>query len=200
MPSALNLLPRPCDICGTEYYPPHRRSRYCSKPCFWKSKNQRRTSEANARYASNRRAKWAENREFYNARAKTRYRADRDRVRVWHQNSFQRTRISAPWMSLMYTARERAKKKDLPFDLTAEWGEATWTGRCALTDLPFLIGQRGSGPKPRSPSIDRIEPALGYVRSNCRFILHAVNALKQDGTDQEMLEVAMAITRRLSKD
>jgi hypothetical protein len=196
MPAALTLPPRNCDICGAEYQPKHKRARYCSKPCFWKSKNQRVVPEARERYAATRRTKWAENRDAYNLRAKVRYRSDRERVRKWHETAFQKARVKTPWLSLIYTARDRAKKKNLPFTLTPEWAIATWTGRCAITDIPFLIGQRGSGPKRLSPSIDRIEPALGYVPDNCRFILHAINAFKQDGTDAEMLEIARAIVRK----
>jgi hypothetical protein len=96
-------------------------------------------------------------------------------------------------------AKGRSKKKAIPFDLTNEWAESIWTGKCALTGIEFVLGQRGHGPKRLSPSIDRIEPAKGYVPDNCRFILHAVNALKQDGTDAEMMEIARAIVQNAAE-
>lgn len=194
MPPSSAIPDRECDVCGKLYSPPHKRSRYCSKPCLWRSKNQRRPEQKRLEYAANRRADWAANRDRYNERAKQ-YR-DPDKLRAWRQNSFQKTRLSHPWLSLLYSARSRAKKKGLTFTLTPEWAASMWTGRCAITDIPFVLGQRGTGPKRLSPSIDRIKPHLGYTPNNCRFILHAVNALKQDGTDTEMIEIASAIIKK----
>jgi hypothetical protein len=51
---------------------------------------------------------------------------------------------------------------------------------------------RASARSPFSPSIDRIIPTLGYTKGNCRFILHALNALKGSGTDEQALAIAGA--------
>jgi hypothetical protein len=125
---------------------------------------------------------------------------DPERFSAMRAANYQKLRNSTPWLSLIYTAKDRAKAKRLDFDLTPEWAMSIWTGRCAVTDLPFSIGLRGTGPKRMSPSIDRIDSACGYTQNNCRFILHAVNALKQDGTDEDMLFVAESIVRMLKKD
>ena len=89
---------------------------------------------------------------------------------------------------------QRAVKKGLAYDLTVDWAEARWTGRCELTDLPFDVTPRGSGPKPFSPSVDRIDCTQGYVIGNCRIIFFGLNAMKGDGTDDEML---LVLPRRL---
>jgi len=105
-----------------------------------------------------------------------------------------RTRKTKPWLQLVKNARTRANVKALPFDLTDEWAAARFTGHCELTGLPFR-SYAGAGSRPRafSPSIDRIDPALGYVQGNCRFILFGLNALRGTGTDQEMLQIAGAL-------
>ncbi len=199
MPAALSLPPRNCDICGTEYQPKHKRARYCSKPCFWKSKNQRIAPEAKEQYAANRRVKWAENREEYNDRQKQ-YRVRwGDRFRTSRQAYFQKTRQQSPTVILIRNAKARAKEKGLAFDLTHAWARERWTGHCEVTDIPFVIGERGHGPKFFCPTLDRIQPDLGYTQDNCRIILHAVNALKGTGTDDDMLMIAEAIVRKLSK-
>lgn len=198
MPAALNLPPRDCDICRTTFQPVHKRGRYCSKPCFWKSKNQRVTPEAKARYAETRRRVWADNRETYNERAK-RYRLGKEGIyRQRALESYHVAREITPWKPLLSNVQERAKKKGIVFSLTSEWAEARWTGRCEVTDIPFWIGRRGNGPSRLGPSVDRIDPRVGYIPDNCRFILMAVNAMKQNGSDEEMLEIAKAIVLRMS--
>ncbi len=110
-------------------------------------------------------------------------------------------RRTSGYNALLGFARKRAAAKSLPFDLTKEWAKAHWTGRCELTDLPFFFDHTGvAGPKQMSPTIDRIRPELGYVQSNCRFILQGVNALKSGGTDEDMLVIAEALVRRLKMD
>lgn len=109
--------------------------------------------------------------------------------------NLQKTRLASPWKGLLKNAFERATKKNVAFELTEVWAREAWTGKCALTGIEFGLGQRGWGPKIYSPSIDRIVPALGYIPSNCRFVIWAVNAFKYDGTDEDMYRIAEAILR-----
>ncbi len=81
--------------------------------------------------------------------------------------------------------------RNLPFTLTDEWARARWTGKCELTGIPFVV--EGKHGKFFSPSLDRIDPKLGYVDGNCRFILFAVNTLKGVGTDEDMMLVARGL-------
>jgi hypothetical protein len=90
-------------------------------------------------------------------------------------------------------AKRRAKIKGLPFDLTDEWARDRWTGRCELTDLEFTLGLRGPGAKLFSPSLDKIDPKKGYLQSNTRIIIWAVNAFKYDGDDETMYRIAVAL-------
>ena len=108
-------------------------------------------------------------------------------VRKQHQRNHR------PWIILVNAAKARAKKFGIIFDLTHEWAYARWTGKCELTDIPFQLGLRGFSGKMFSPSIDKIDPKLGYVKSNCRFILHCVNTFKYTGTDAEIYAIAEAL-------
>ncbi|MGH7971285.1 MAG: hypothetical protein ACREIC_21410, partial [Limisphaerales bacterium] len=107
--------------------------------------------------------------------------------------NFQKERLIEPWKKFLRSAEHRATKKRVPFALSFEWVRKHWTGRCELTGLEFILGQRGAGPKAFSPSIDRIKPELGYVDDNCRFVLWAVNAFKAEGDDEQMLRLARAL-------
>lgn len=137
---------------------------------------------------------WFEaNRDQDNDRRRHHYHAHKDEKRGERKLKRQATRLDTPWQKLLSSARERAKRKGVPYDLTTEWAQAEWTGRCALTNIPFRLGEQEPGPKFFSPSIDRIVPSLGYVIGNCRFVLWAVNAMKYDGTDADIYVIAEAL-------
>lgn len=91
-------------------------------------------------------------------------------------------------------ARNRSKHRNWKFDLTQKWARENWTGVCALTGLPFVKSK--SLANPFSPSIDKIKPELGYIQTNCRFVLHGVNCLKGLGTDEDVLKIARAIVAK----
>jgi hypothetical protein len=110
-------------------------------------------------------------------------------------------RRKRPWHCLLMTAKRRANKSNVPYNLTSAWAKSVWNGRCALTDLEFReagLSVPHSGSSPFSPSIDRIISSEGYVIGNCRFILLGINALRGSGSDDEMFLIAKALIRSRS--
>lgn len=107
-----------------------------------------------------------------------------------------------PWKAITVGAMVRAKKRGIPYDSDLlEWAAARYTGRCELTGLEFRPNRgHGCGPAPFSPSIDRIDPLLGYTKGNCRFILHAINAMKGSGTDEEVAFILRAFVEFNQRD
>lgn len=107
-----------------------------------------------------------------------------------------------PWKAIAVGAINRAKKRGIPYDPDLlEWAAVRYTGKCELTGLEFRPNRgHGCGPAPFSPSIDRIDPALGYTKGNCRFILHALNALKGAGTDEDAITIAKAFVEFSQRD
>lgn len=83
-------------------------------------------------------------------------------------------------------AKNRAKNKGLPFNISAEYMLTLWTGKCSLTGVDFVLGKRHAGRvQPYTPSIDRIVPALGYVKGNVRLVTYQMNvALSEFGVGQ----------------
>jgi hypothetical protein len=132
-------------------------------------------------------------RETANAARKARRDANLEAARAQQRESNYKARTVSPWFKLLAGAKARAKKYCIPFDLTEEWAISRWTGCCELTGIPFRSDERGSGPKSFAASVDQIEPRAGYVQSNCRFVLWAVNALKHDGNDTDMYLIAAAL-------
>ena len=132
---------------------------------------------------------------------------DREKCARWNERhpgkSYDRLRncrAENPWWAPLLAAGDRARKKNLEYNLTADWAKQTYIGVCELTAIPFhtRLQERGGKPggRPYSPSIDRINPLKGYTQDNCRWVLFAVNSFKGTMTDQEMLTIARALITR----
>lgn len=106
-------------------------------------------------------------------------------------------RLRRPWTRSLGVRQAHAKKMGIPFTLKVKDVESIWTGKCAITGLPFdLVNTTGKrGPRPFSPSLDRIEAEVGYVPGNVRFVLQCVNAFRSTMTDVQMKEVAEKILK-----
>jgi len=102
-------------------------------------------------------------------------------------------RAKRPYLYLIRKAKHRAKTLGLAFDLTNEWAESRWTGRCEMTGAKFKDsnGKRTA----YSASIDKIDPKKGYTQDNCRFILVAINTFKGNWTDEVVLEISNLIVQ-----
>ena len=86
-------------------------------------------------------------------------------------------------------AKERAARLGLPFELDKDYVSAIIPDRCPVFGTPFLfIG--GKHLRPDSPTIDRLDPAKGYVRGNIAVISAKANAIKSNATAAEIQRVA----------
>jgi len=100
-------------------------------------------------------------------------------------------------VTLTRAARKRAKKRNLPYDLDYEFIYEMWekqNGVCAMTGIPFNIENKVKRKaQPFAPSIDRIDPSLGYIRENVRLICYVVNCCLHDFGE----EIFCALARNL---
>jgi hypothetical protein len=100
-----------------------------------------------------------------------------DRQNSWASKFEQRKR-------LFIGARSRASKRGIPFSITIS--DIIIPDVCPALGV-LMEGHRGeSGPFTNSPTIDRFIPSLGYVPGNISVISHKANALKRDGTTEEV--------------
>ena len=191
-----------CESCGKSFLAIRHSCRYCSGLC------RHRAAVPLLPTPKKKRCEWC-NALFQPTRADRRFCSDRCGFRTWTDNNRAKynrkmrelnykTRVRTPWLLLVRAAMHRSKKLGLPCDLTIEWGRNRWTGRCEVSNIPFLIQEKS----PRtlfSPTVDRIDASKGYTQDNSRFVLWGVNAFKQNGTDAQMLDIAKGIVLTASR-
>jgi hypothetical protein len=80
------------------------------------------------------------------------------------------------------SARLRARKSRLAFDIDAEYLEALLRdqrGLCAVSGVELTFA-KGKGHVSTNASIDRIDPHRGYTRGNVQVVAWQVNAIKSN--------------------
>ena len=99
---------------------------------------------------------------------------EREKRRVNSENF----RKEKPKNKMLASAKQRAKTDSLPFNLNIEdipdWG------------LCPIFGVKMEAKTRYAPSLDRIQPQLGYVRGNIQIISRTANTMKQDATQEEL--------------
>lgn len=120
----------------------------------WYARNKERAKQWKIDWIANNRSQYDERRKRY--RSKTKVRAK----------------------ELLAMAKFASKKKNVPFDLDYEWiFERLDRGTCEMTQIKFDLEPFPEGRQnPYTASLDRIVPERGYVKSNVRMILWALNA------------------------
>lgn len=69
---------------------------------------------------------------------------------------------------------------------------------CAVTGLPFRLNKINNR-RPYAPSVDRIDPAKGYHRDNCRIVCAAVNFAMNVWGEPMLRELAHAVVNKHGK-
>ena len=86
---------------------------------------------------------------------------------------------------MLIAAKERTRKQGLPeCDLTVGYIESIIPECCPILGIKLEIG-KGTA-QPYSPSLDRIEPYLGYVQGNVQVISNRANMMKTDASWDEL--------------
>jgi hypothetical protein len=85
-------------------------------------------------------------------------------------------------------AKDRAKNKNLDFNLTLDFLKYLWNkqcGKCALSNID-MTSVFFSGRVPTNVSIDRIDSNKGYIMDNIQLVCMACNQMKNDLTKEEL--------------
>lgn len=95
-------------------------------------------------------------------------------------------RKNNPKKYLVSAAKERSKRYNRPFDLTED--DIEIPELCPVLGIELVRNTQGL--QDNSPSIDRIDNDLGYVRGNVVVVSMKANRLKSDATPDELMRVA----------
>lgn len=128
--------------------------------------------------------------EEYAAVAKERYHTKRDEI----LQKDKVRRANNPKAYLITLAKARAKRNNLPFNLTVEDFEIP--SHCPLLNIPlqFQNGKVGDN----SPSLDKIIPELGYVKNNVWVVSIRANRLKSDSSYDELLLLVTNLRKKIN--
>jgi len=99
------------------------------------------------------------------------------------------TRITRTSHVLWLEARTRARRKNIPFDITEN--DVIVPDVCPVLGIPIKVNS-GNNVKhgiATSPSLDRIDNTKGYVKGNVRVISWRANNLKGTGTLEEFMKL-----------
>lgn len=110
------------------------------------------------------------------------YKANRARMAKWAKEYRAKNREKR----LLVSAKYRAVKTGVAFNLTLE--DVVIPEICPVLGIDLIAGVEKWAPS--SPSLDRINHALGYIKGNVRVISWRANNLKRDGTAEEFERIA----------
>jgi len=105
-------------------------------------------------------------------------------------------RAKPPEYHMFTRAKDRAKKANQPFNITIE--DIIIPAVCPYLGIPLQVNRKKQNDG--SPSLDRINPSLGYIKGNIEVISNKANAMKYNATSEELLIFANAIIRRYNKE
>lgn len=96
-------------------------------------------------------------------------------------------RDEAPEHRLFLLARRRAKRDNLPFNITQEYIRSIWPkdNKCPIFKTIFKSGLIN---KNTLPTIDKVVPKKGYTKGNVVIISFRANYLKSDIEDVKMFK------------
>jgi hypothetical protein len=91
-----------------------------------------------------------------------------------------------PVAKMVFAARARAKEQGIPCDI--EISDFLVPDVCPVLGIPLTrgMGKLHDG----SPTLDRLVPALGYIRENVRVISHRANRIKQNASVDDLEAIA----------
>lgn len=103
-----------------------------------------------------------------------------------HNERIQKWRLANPKKVLWIAAKARAKKQNLPFDITIDDFEIPQFCPVLGIEIKQNVGKISF----HSPTLDKINPSKGYVKGNVTVISSRANTIKHNASYEEIALVA----------
>lgn len=132
---------------------------------------------------------------------KDRKRKKREKSREEYNNSMREYRAKTPEIkirTLLTVAKNRAKLKGLAFDVSIS--DIELPTHCPLLGLELNYAASGNTNPDNGVSLDRIEPAKGYVSGNVWVISYRANRIKNNATAEELRMIADNLDKKMMEN
>jgi hypothetical protein len=96
---------------------------------------------------------------------------------------------------LVNSAKVRAKKKNIPFDITKE--DIIIPTFCPVLGIKLQVNSGCA--KHSSPSLDRIIPDKGYIKGNVIVVSYKANTIKNDATIEDLEKVTNFYKKKMGE-
>lgn len=114
-------------------------------------------------------------------RRKQNNRSQAENIARWHKLN--------PHVNILRSLKHRAKRRGLAFSLDKK--DIVIPEFCPVLGIRLQSHTgKGHGGKFDSPSVDRIDNALGYVKGNVQVISQLANAMKSEANPEQLLKFA----------
>jgi len=92
-----------------------------------------------------------------------------------------------PKLRLLSSAKHRAKKENVPFNLSAD--DFDIPSHCPVLGIELKYNIGIGGFRDNSPSLDKRIPELGYVKGNISIMSFRANRIKNNATLEEIEKI-----------
>jgi hypothetical protein len=83
-------------------------------------------------------------------------------------------------------SKRRARDKNLPFNLTSDYLESIFPKNCICPILGYKMKVSNITLGKLSPTLDRINPRLGYIKGNVEFVSNIANCMMTSATGRDI--------------
>ena len=149
-----------------------------------------KTSKPSKKFRLRAEAKVHSRRPFCLACEKTRHSSNYAKNKVARLKNIEQYRIENWRMKMLWQAKATATRKNIPFNLDEH--DISIPTHCKYLGVP-LTQSLGEGVVWSNTSLDRIDPAQGYVKGNVEVISRKANSMKNMATVEELCVFAKNI-------
>jgi len=94
------------------------------------------------------------------------------------------------------SSKRRANSKNLPFNLTSDYLESIFPKNCICPILGYKMKVSNKSLGKLSPTLDRVNPRLGYVKGNVEFVSNIANCMMTCATGKDIKKFVKWATKK----